>query len=817
MNRNQRRLAKKANEGANRDLSASVQSIFADARRHYEARRLDDAERLYRKVLSVDSRHADSLRMLGVIASQAGRHDQAVDLIGKAIALDGRNAAYHFSMGNALRRLARPDEAMACFQKAIDLDPDSAEAHNNLGNAMKERGRLDEAVACFRKAIAIRPGYAEAHYNLGNAWQGQARLEEAAACYRRTLDIMPDCAEAHSNLGAVLRAQERPDEAIACFRKAIECRPGYVEAHNNLGTILREQDMVEEAIACFRRIIDVIPGSATAHSDLGNLLMEQGRLDAAAPLLCRAAALDPDDAVTWSRMAELLSRYCLGDPSPDVTRVLLGTLDHPATRAVDIAASAAATIRRDPAIRGLLTRFTGGEDLRHGAALSEVLAAMGANAVLLRLLETACIPDVALERLLTTVRAGLLDVGDAALLPAGAIAVAAALAAQCFINEYAYIQAEEEESKVADLAEAMTCRLAQGQPIAPLDLVTLACYRPLWRLERAENILARQWPETLATLIRLQVCEPLEETRLRATIPALTPISDGISQAVRAQYEDNPYPRWIHGVATAKPMSLEQCRVSLKAGPAVGPVPARPEILVAGCGTGRHSIECATRYAGARVLAVDLSLSSLAYAKRKTAELGLANIDYQQGDIMELCNVARRFDVIECSGVLHHMADPIAGWRTLVDLLKPGGLMLIGLYSQLARRHVVAARAHIAARGYGCGAADIRRCRADIMALPADAPLATVATMRNFFSLSECRDLLFHIQEHRFTLPEIETCLAQLGMEFLGFSNSGVSERYRARFPDEPTRRSLANWQLLETESPDIFFGMYQFWVYKRA
>ena len=75
------------------------------------------------------------------------------------------------------------------------------------------------------------------------------------------------------------------------------------------------------------------------------------------------------------------------------------------------------------------------------------------------------------------------------------------------------------------------------------------------------------------------------------------------------------------------------------------------------------------------MLAVDLSLSSLCYAKRKTRELGLTNITYAQADILRLGTLPRRFDVIESSGVLHHLADPLAGWRVLLSLLRPGGFM----------------------------------------------------------------------------------------------------------------------------------------------
>src|SRR5712691_2162828 len=89
------------------------------------------------------------------------------------------------------------------------------------------------------------------------------------------------------------------------------------------------------------------------------------------------------------------------------------------------------------------------------------------------------------------------------------------------------------------------------------------------------------------------------------------------------------------------------------------------EILVAGGGTGRHPVETAQKFSGARALAVDLSLASLAYAKRKAREAGLTNLDFAQADILKLGSIGRSFDIIEASGVLHHMADPFAGWRVL--------------------------------------------------------------------------------------------------------------------------------------------------------
>jgi SAM-dependent methyltransferase len=219
------------------------------------------------------------------------------------------------------------------------------------------------------------------------------------------------------------------------------------------------------------------------------------------------------------------------------------------------------------------------------------------------------------------------------------------------------------------------------------------------------------------------------------------------------------------------------------------------------------------------VLALDLSLTSLAYAVRKTRELGVANVEYRQADILALGALAERFDVVDCTGVLHHLEDPVAGWRILCSLLRPGGVMRIGLYSEIARRHVVRAREFIAAGGFPPTPEGIRACRAAILARSDDALLARVARGEDFYSLSACRDLIFHVQEHRFTLPQIAGIIGDLDLGFVGFewADPDAAARYRARFPEDRALTDLGNWHRLETDRPDTFVLMYQFWVRKPA
>ena len=97
-------------------------------------------------------------------------------------------------------------------------------------------------------------------------------------------------------------------------------------------------------------------------------------------------------------------------------------------------------------------------------------------------------------------------------------------------------------------------------------------------------------------------------------------------------------------------------------------------------------------FSDCHVTAVDLSLASLAYAQRKANDLKLRNLEYFQADILRLGKIEGEFDIVESTGVLHHLHEPMIGWRVLTTLLKPGGLMKIGLYSELARRHIAEIR-----------------------------------------------------------------------------------------------------------------------------
>jgi SAM-dependent methyltransferase len=349
-------------------------------------------------------------------------------------------------------------------------------------------------------------------------------------------------------------------------------------------------------------------------------------------------------------------------------------------------------------------------------------------------------------------------------------------------------------------------------------VVVVAAYLPLHSLAGADGLLDRSWPPSLAALLTQQVREPLEERRLRSSMPRLTAIADDVSVGVKQQYEENPYPRWVKPAPAEEPQTMERYFGSwFMPHPGLRPH-GKTEILVAGCGTGQNLVDTARQFRAAEVLAVDLSCASLGYAKRQALALGLTNVSFAEADILELGSIGRTFDIVDSSGVLHHMRDPWAGWRVLLSLLRPGGFMNVGLYSKFARADVTAARAFVAERGYASTADDIRRSRQDILALPASEPARRIAAHPDFFATSECRDMFFHVQEHQMTLPEIADFIGTSNVEFLGFvTHPGAIHGFRTRFPQDNATADLALWHAYETDNPDIFAGMYQFWIRKNG
>jgi tetratricopeptide (TPR) repeat protein/SAM-dependent methyltransferase len=677
--------------------------------------------------------------------AQAGRFAEALELYRAALARAPDDAeATHF-LGVCLARCGRRDEGLPLVERSVRLAPQNTLYLQNFGLLLAEAGELGAAEAQFRNLLDLEKENATGHNYLGMVRQRLGRLDEAIACYEEALRLRPGDAAAANNLGYCLLERGDVEGATPWLRRSVAADPSNPMGHNNLGNALREARDLQGAAECYRRALALAPGFVNAHHNLALTLRDLGDAYGALESARAAVRSDPRHRPAWQFFAELLarSRFTAWNEefATDCERLF-------SLAEVDIQPCAE-------------------------AILSLVRTAPRGRLFLL-LLEHALIADEAFEREMTALRREQLA--------APSLELCCALAQQCFLNEYVWPEGEEETALVSALDRSAR---------TPLELATLGMYRSLSGKEKSQD-----GGEPFERMWRRLVEEPARESAL--SVPRLTAVHDDVSLQVQAQYEANPYPRWQRAPVPG-PFPLARMLRSLfpRLPAAQLAAPDAPRILVAGCGTGRHAAVTAQLQPHGKVLAVDISRASLAYAMRRCAELGLANIRFAQADILQLGALEERFDLIECSGVLHHMRDPMAGWRVLVSLLEPGGFMKLGLYSELARRHIVAAREKVAGMA-------VKEARQRIFALPADDPARKVSALRDFYSASAARDLILHVQEQRFTIPQLASMMRELGVEFLGFELSG-----------KRLAMSLEQWHAYETANPDTFLSMYEFWIRK--
>jgi tetratricopeptide (TPR) repeat protein/2-polyprenyl-3-methyl-5-hydroxy-6-metoxy-1,4-benzoquinol methylase len=725
-----------------------------------EQGRIAEAMARYSAAVEADPQCARAHLNRGNILLADARFDEARSAYERAIDCDPQYAGAHFNLGNLNCRVGDLERALNNYQSAIGIKPDFVDALVAIANALDSLGRTAEAVENYERALIINPGYAEVHFNLGLVATAKGRHDEAANCLRKAIDIRPEYASAHYYLGLALFNVGRSDQALESLRQAVRLEPTMDQAHYIMGIILQNLGSIpqlEEAAASLRRAVEIKPALAQAHHMLGLVLNRLEQLDAAEASLRHALSLNPESADILSDLVVVLLS---ADKALEGIQLIAGTLDDRApTWKIKIAfvgcITASRSITNDPKIRAALTAaitepWGNPFDLARPALRlimlsqeisrcvhianeswparlpksvlfgADGLAALGADPLLRALLEAAPVTTIEFERFLTSARHALLETasGQQSQAPPdiAALEFYASLARQCFINEYIFDCDDRELLAAAACRTKLLELLDADAVVPPFLLLSVAAYFPLYTLRDAARLLAANAPGPIDGVLRQQIREPLEEQALRAGIERLTSIAGGVSKDVRDQYELNPYPRWVKLPLPDQILRFnDEFRRSMPFAPFT-PMPddRALEVLIAGCGTGSHSILVSKQYQGVRVLAIDLSLSSISYAVRKTQELGITNIKYAQADILRLDDVARSFDIVESVGVLHHLAEPFTGWRILLSRLRPGGFMRLGFYSELARKHVVKAREFIAAHGYASTPEDIRRFRRDL-------------------------------------------------------------------------------------------------------
>jgi tetratricopeptide (TPR) repeat protein/2-polyprenyl-3-methyl-5-hydroxy-6-metoxy-1,4-benzoquinol methylase len=770
-----------------------------------------EAAAIYTEVQRADPQNADAPYYLATISCQQGRFAEGAALVRIALASDPRHARAHVLLGRALAALGQNEEALASFDRALALAPELSQAHSHRADVLAELGRNAEAIEAYDRALAAAPDAIEDWFNRGAALAAVGRHRDALCSFDRVIAARPKFVAAHLRRAKALSDLRRYDEALKAADQALAIEPRLAEGWLGRGHILAALRRHPEARAAYDKSLELKPDFNQAWLGRGNVFIAAGRPDLAFAAAQRALELNEtsQNKILFAHALTLVG--AAGAPDTDQIRELvLRALSEAWIRPRDLVSVCIGLIKRGSVVSGAIARASAAWPKRLTAAElcgPPGIAALANNPLLCCLLECAPVTDVGLERVLTNARHILLAGAADAASDTTLLYFCCAVARQCFINGYVFATTETESEEARQLQAALEQKLQTGEQCPPLWPSLVGSYARLNTLSKAGTLLHRSWPAAVAAAIAQQIEQPAEERRIAAAIPRLTTIDGEVSRAVRRQYEENPYPRWTAAGPPARPAILDTCEPEQ-----VG------DVLIAGCGTGLVTLEFARQAPQARFLAIDLSRASIGYAKRMAQTLGVTNVEFAQADIMELGSIARGFDVIDTSGVLHHLADPWAGWRILLALLRPTGVMQVGLYSELARQNIVAARALIAERGYRPVPDDIRRCRQDILAADDGSLLRTLTKVADFFTTDECRDLLFHVQEHRMTLPAIKSFVPANDLEFVGFAlDAATRQLFAARFPDPAAATDLDCWHAFETEMPQTFASMYQFGVRKRV
>ena len=612
-------------------------------------------------------------------------------------------------------------------------------------------------------------------------------------------------------LGGAYATLKKFDQALKALKKVIELNPNYVDAYYNIGVVLNDQGKIDEAIEAYQKCISLFPNYPDTYVNMGLGLKSQGKVEKAIEAFITALSIKPDHPEAYFNIGVSLKGVFFKKPNPRLQKIMTSLLDKKTyVRPKDISKAAVSLLKFNPK----LNKHLEPQNMAEGDFKSlEVIKDLSKLPLLLKLMSVCPIDDLNLENLLEKLRAKLLMSITELTNTSELLNFQSALALQCFTNEYIYNESDDEKKAIDKLEDLVKKMLRQDKKPSSQIILCLASYKSLNHYEWSNLLLVTN--ETKDVFTR-QIFEPNTELNLRKKIPLLKNITDKTSSKVRDQYEESPYPRWVNLKLGLNPSSISKIISDIKIKIFDNKIKGvkSPEILIAGCGTGQHSIGTATRFKDSKVLAVDLSLSSLSYAKRKTEELNIQNIDYMQADILDLLKLDRKFDIVESAGVIHHMEDPFVAWSILKDCLRSGGLMKIALYSKLAREHIVKMRKEISNTGLGSSDSEMKSFR-NMLIKSEKNHHKLILNSPDIFSLSTLKDLLFHVQEHRFTITQIQECLFDLGLQFCGFESDTILSHFKLTNAEEEDLYNLDKWQTYEEANPRAFSRMYQFWCQK--
>ncbi|MCZ6526945.1 MAG: methyltransferase domain-containing protein [Gammaproteobacteria bacterium] len=651
-----------------------------------------------------------------------------------------------------------------------------------------------------------------ATYDKALGFFNQGNYKKAKRIVDQVIKTDRSHADAYFLKGQMVYSEDHDlDRAEKLIDKALSLNPNVAEYYLYKGIIHSEKKNIDEAAINLQRSLDLSPDDYRAQALLADMYRLQCKYKAAYSLYKAAQTSAQLLPISYFYIMYCLQESSLLVDSSIIEEDVIKFLQQPSLEHNRFSKYICQLIKAKYKLDNPETEVGINELAR--------------DDLFLKLLQQIYICDTDIENLVINIRRSLMVYClEHSVLPNDWLELVISVARQCFNNEYVFQIGEDEMEMILGLEELLELLLKQEDVSIAQNycvVLVLAMYQLPYNSRSAKLLLnypLQEWPAISRELIKLTLLEIADEIRRAATIRQLTVINDSMSQSVRAQYETNPYPRWLRITHGEHHYSLkEHIRMECTSS---NELPSFMDgkvvnVLIAGCGSGKQVMQLAKVFTETNVLAVDLSRRSLAYAQRMAEIYDVRNVRLLQADILELGQLNEQFHIIYCNGVLHHMEDPLQGWQILRQLLHPDGLMNIGLYSEIARQSITKVRNFIQANEIQPTPENIRDLRQGIIANRCKDPVARdICELTDFYSMSSCRDLLFHVQEHRLTLPRLQQMLPSLNLNFLGFQ---LPERrhfinYKRLFPEDADMIDLNHWSDYERQHPYTFGSMYQFW-----
>ena len=189
-------------------------------------------------------------------------------------------------------------------------------------------------------------------------------------------------------------------------------------------------------------------------------------------------------------------------------------------------------------------------------------------------------------------------------------------------------------------------------------------------------------------------------------------------------------------------------------------------VLVAGCGTSQAA-KHAARSPESRVTGIDFSATSVRCTNDLKRKHDLTNLEVHQLPIERVGELRTSFDLIVCTGVLHHLADPDAGLRALRSVLRPDGAMHLMVYAPYGRAGIYMLQEFCRRVGIRADDHQIEDLIAALAALPAQHPLARLLReVPDFRQPDALADALLHPQDRAYSVPQLMSFIDAAGFAF---------------------------------------------------